>query len=111
MTSRGGGQRNTRSTSISSLSNLYTLDPQDVEGMENCNDKQLERMKKYIDAVMDVMLTARQKQVVWMYHAEGKSTTEISAALGITPRRARAILDSGMRKLQKHKKIFFKAEQ
>lgn len=67
-------------------------------------------MKKYIDAVMDVMLTARQKQVVWMHHAEGKSMTEIAATLKISQRRVKVILDAGMKKLDNHKKIFLKSE-
>jgi RNA polymerase sigma factor (sigma-70 family) len=87
---------------------MYTLDPQDSEQMENCNDEQLERMQKYVDAVMDVMLTERQRQVVWMRHGEGKKTTEIAAALGISPRGVRGALAAGMRKISKHKKIFLK---
>jgi len=87
---------------------MYTLDPQDAEQMENCNDAELARMKKYIDAVMDVMLTERQKQVVWMYHAEGRKTSEIASALGISPRGVRGTLAAGMRKISKHKKIFLK---
>lgn len=89
---------------------MYTLDPQDAEGMESSNNEQRERMKKYIDAVMDVMLTARQKQVVWMYHAEGKKTAEIATALSLSPRRVQVLLATGMKKINKSKKIFLKSE-
>lgn len=110
MTDRGGEARSLRVTR-ESLDALYTLDPQDAEIMENCNDEQRERMKKYINAVMEIMLTARQRQVVWMYYAEGMTVTEIAAALGISPRGVRRVLGAGMRKIEKHKKIFFKTEQ
>lgn len=109
MIHRGGEARNTLSIS-ESLDNLYTLDPQDAEAYENCNTEQRERMKRYISAVMEVILTARQRQVVWMHYAEGKSVTEIAAALGISPRGVRRILGAGMRKIEKHKKIFIKTE-
>jgi len=109
MTDRGGEARSLRVTR-ESLDALYTLDPQDAEIMENCNDEQRERMKKYINAVMEIMLTARQRQVVWMYYAEGMTVTEIAAALGISPRGARRVLGAGMRKIEKQKKIFLKME-
>ncbi len=107
MISRGGGARSIHATS-ESLNRMYTLDPQDAEQMENCNDEQLERMKKYVNAVMDEMLTERQRQVVWMRYAEEKKTTEIAAALGISPRGVRGALAAGMKKISKHKKIFLK---
>jgi len=109
MTVRGGEAKNSLATS-ESLDVFYTLDPQDAEMMENCNNAQRERMRKYINAVMEIMLTARQRQVVWMYYAEGKTMTEIAAALGISPRGARGVLGAGMRKIEKQKKIFLKME-
>ncbi len=88
---------------------MYTLDPQDADAMENCNDAELARMKKYVDAVIDVMLTERQRQVVWMRHGEGRGTAEIAEELGISMRRVQAALSSGMKKLNKQKKIFIKS--
>ena len=88
---------------------MYTLDPQDADAMESCNDEQLERMKKYVDAVMDVMLTERQRQIVWMHHGEGRGTADIAEELGISIRRVQAALCAGMKKLNKQKKIFIKS--
>lgn len=90
-----------------SLENFYTLDPQDDF---ETNDEQIARMKKYLNAVMETALTERQRQIVTMYHGEGKKTPEIAEILNISPRTVQTILVRAMDKLEHYKKIFLKSE-
>jgi len=104
----GAGGEVSRLHSINaSLENLYTLDPHDID--DNTNDAERKRMRKYLDAVMEIALTKRQRQIVMMYHGEGKKTPEIAAELGISPRVVQRILRVSMKKLHQYKKIFLKA--
>ena len=94
---------------VESLENLYTLDPQDADIMENSNSVQREQMKKYINAVMETALTERQRQIVELYFELKDPTFEkVAAAEGISRQVAGKIFKAAMKKLEVHKKIFLK---
>lgn len=66
-------------------------------------------MKKYIDGVLNEFLTDRQREIVLLYHGQGKKTPEIAEKIGISPRSVQVALDTAMKKIESHKKIFLKA--
>jgi DNA-directed RNA polymerase sigma subunit (sigma70/sigma32) len=77
--------------------------------MENNNSEQLDRMKKYLNAVMDTVLTERQREVVNLFFALDKPTFEkIAEETGTTRQVAHKTFKEAMKKLEIHKKIFLK---
>jgi DNA-directed RNA polymerase specialized sigma subunit len=100
-----GEMKESHATSVN-LDNLYTLDPQD----DLCtNDEERIRMKKYLVAVMDEVLTKTQKRIVLIYYGEEKRTPEIATILGMNPRKVQRELKSAKEILNHYKNIFIKA--
>jgi RNA polymerase sigma factor (sigma-70 family) len=103
----GGGEvRHSRATS-ESLDLLYTLDPHDID--ESTNDADRERMKKYIEGVLDEFLSDRQRQIVKMYYGQKLSSYKIATNLKISPKTVQRILVDAWKKIQQHKNIFLKS--
>ena len=64
---------------------------------EESGDPRAERLRRVLLKVINNELTPRQKEIIMLYYFKNRNTTEISAALGITPQavsaaRARARL-------------------
>jgi len=92
-----------------SLESLYTLDHHDIDVMENNNSNQREQMKKYLDAVMETVLTERQREIVEAYFKLKDPTFEkIAVELGIRRQVVTRTFKAAMKKLEVHKIIFLK---
>lgn len=89
-----------------SLENLYTLDPQDEPAT---NDEERARMKKYLNAVMETVLTDRQRRVLKIYYSLDKPSFEkVGKILKLNKSTVREIYNAAIKKLEVHKNIFSK---
>lgn len=93
-----------------SLDRLYTLDSQDAEVMENDNSEQRERMKKYINAVMETLLSDNQRMIIKMHYG-GLPTSEIAIICCISQRAVQKNIKAAMKILIQQKNIFQKANE
>lgn len=96
-----GEMRSTLRTS-ENLENLYTLSPYTTKPATNAG--QLQDMKRFLNAVVDIALTKKQREVADLYFGGGKKADEIAVELGMTRRNVYLHLQGVKRKLEKTKK-------
>lgn len=84
--------------------NLYSLNP--FANIAATNEKARENMMKFIKGAIEVLLTARQRQIMEMYYLEGKRVTDISIELNINKASVSRHIKASMRKIRKVSEVF-----
>jgi RNA polymerase sigma factor (sigma-70 family) len=70
------------------------------------NDARRVKMKQVVKAIIQTQLTDRQKQIMLMHYAEGKSISEIGRELGINRSNVYRRMEAAKKRIEKIKKIF-----
>mgnify|MGYP000214482660 CR=1 FL=1 len=88
------------------LDDMYTLDPHDRPAFQR--DTKIRKMKEFSKAVVEHMLTDKQKDVWKMYHIDRLTIYEIAKIIGVSAPAISKILKRADKRIEKNKKVFEK---